>query len=147
LKGLTVPQKSFDNLVSLVYNAIASKTVVNFEAKKLRACSPILSQRRQIELFVTTTIDDINAGTFRPAKYTDPRGCQRFTLLPVCSMQATHIQLDRYTFAYILRRAGLYTGGSISEEQFRQICWQNFDFQAFGIRSIEDLAQEHMEFR
>ena len=136
MKGLTVPQKSFDSLVSLAHNAIESKSHTNFAAKKLRTCTPILSRRPQIEIFVTTTIDDINAGTFRPAKYTDPKGCRRFTLFPVCSMQP-----------YLTRRAGLYTGGAMTEEQFRQICWQNFDFQVLGIESIQDLSQERMEFR
>ena len=147
MKGLTVPQKSFDSLVSLAHNAIESKSHTNFAAKKLRTCTPILSTRPQIEIFVTTTIDDINAGTFRPAKYTDPEGCRRFTLFPICSMQAAHIQLDRYTLPYLTRRAGLYTGGAMTEEQFRQICWQNFDFQVLGIESIQDLSQERMEFR
>ena len=91
-------------------------------------------------------MQEINADTFRPLKYTDTKGSRKFTLLPVCSMQATHIQLDRATFPYILRRAGLYTGTAMSEETYRQVCGQHLNLQFLGIQSIEDFSQERLEF-
>jgi hypothetical protein len=147
LKAYVIPKRSFDSLVSHAHTAISKQASVDFGSKKLRGCGPILSKQDRVNHFVSTTIDEINAGIFQPAKYTDPKGCRRFTLLPICSMQATHIQLDLQTFPYILRRAGLYTGSNMTEERYRQICWQNFNFQVLGINSIEDLSQERMEFR
>jgi hypothetical protein len=143
-EGLCHPKSSFDSLVSHAYTAISKQAP---GSKKLRSCGHILSKQDRIDSFVSTTIYEINAGILQPAKYTDPKGCRRFTLLPICSMQATHIQLDLQTFPYILRRAGLYTGSNMTEERYRQICWQNFNFQVLGINSIEDLSQERMEFR
>ena len=147
LKGLSVPTRSFDCLTSHVDNAIRRKTSVNFEARKLRECRHILAKQEQIAQLVTTTVEEISNGSFRPAKYTDPKNCRRFTLLPLCSMQATHISLDKQTFPNILRLAGLYTGGPLDERRYREICFQHFNFQNLGIQSIEDFSRAGIEFR
>ena len=147
LKGLSVPKSSFDSLTLHVDNAIRRSTSVNFEARKLRECRHILAKQEPIAQFVTTTIEEISTGSFRPAKYTDPKNCRRFTLMPLCSMQATHISLDKKTFPNILRRAGLSTGSGLDEQRYREICFQYFNFQNLGIHSMEDFSREGIEFR
>lgn len=147
LKGLSVPKNSFDCLTSHVDNAIRRRTSVNFEAKKLRRCRQILAKQKQIVQLATTIKEKIRTGTFRPAKYTDPKNCRRFTLLPLCSMQATHISLDKKTFSYILRRAGLYTGEDLDERKYRQIVFQHFNLQILGINAVEDFSRVGKEFK
>ena len=124
-----MPKRSFDSLTSQVDNAISRKTFVNFEAKKLRQCSNILAKQEQISQLVATTVQEISNGSFRPAKHTDPKNCRRFTLLPLCSMQATHISLDKETFPNILRLAGLHTGGALDERRYRDFAFNTSTFK------------------
>jgi hypothetical protein len=107
----------------------------------------ILEKREGIQDFVDSTVQAIEAGTFRPEKYTDPKGSRKFTLLPMFSMQAGHIPLDAETLPTILRRSGLTTHVTMSEEDFLRTVWQNFDFTHLGFESVEDLATQNVEWR
>jgi hypothetical protein len=62
-------------------------------------------------------------------------------------MQAGHIQLDLETLAPILRRAGLVTRRTLSEEEFLRVIWQNFDFTHIVFERVEDLFIQGIEWR
>src|ERR1700709_762835 len=81
MKCRTIPSRSFDSLVVNACNAIAKQDSINFETKKLRSCSSILNKRDEIDLFVSTTMQEINADTFRPLKYTDTKGSRKFSIV------------------------------------------------------------------
>jgi hypothetical protein len=74
----------------------------------------ILQHREAIQDFVTGTRRELEEGTFRPEKYTDPKASRKFTLLALFSFQAGHIQLDAKTLPLILGRAGLISRQSLS---------------------------------
>ncbi|CAO3692933.1 unnamed protein product [Umbelopsis ramanniana] len=115
LEGLSVPTKSIDSLMSHVDNAIRRKTSVNFEARKLRECRHILDKQEHIAQLVTTTVEEISNGSFRPAKDTDPKICRCFTLLPLCSMQATYTAVPMTpTNIYRLSAEGSITQKNLS---------------------------------
>jgi hypothetical protein len=61
--------------------------------------------RTAIDDFAQEMIDDLEAGTFAPEKYTGPAGSRQFTFAPIFSWQLGHTQLDKYTFPPILRQS------------------------------------------
>lgn len=106
-----------------------------------------MDRQVQIRNLVTLIIGELQAGTFRPEKYTDPKGSRKFTLLPVKSLQAGHIALDLATLPRILRAAGLTTTTVMSQEEFERQLWRNFDFTHLGFESFEDLFTEDIQWR
>ena len=133
------------SLKSAVNTAINGRTPMHYGRNTQLDC--ILEKREGIQDFVDSTVQAIEAGTFRPEKYTDPKGSRKFTLLPLFSMQAGHIPLDAETLPTILRRSGLATRVTMSEEDFLRTVWQNFDFTHLGFESVEDLATQNVEWR
>ncbi|CAO3682968.1 unnamed protein product [Umbelopsis ramanniana] len=136
--GTFVPKRVHSSIEAVVYTAIQRRTDVVFGRRQ--AHNAIVDKLDQIRGFVTQTIDDINAGIFRPPKYTDPKGSRKFTLLPVKSLQVGHIALDATTLPIILRAAGLTTRRrDLPQDEFERLVWQNFDFTHLGFASLEDL--------
>jgi hypothetical protein len=68
-------------------------------------------------------------------------------LLPVKSLQASHIALDAKTLPVILRAAGLTRRRKLPQEEFERVVWQNFDFTHLGLASLEDLSTEDIQWR
>ena len=128
-----------------MYTAINDRTSIHYGRRTQQ--NAILLKRDQIQDFIDNTARELEAGTFRPEKYTDPKGSRKFTLLPMFSMQAGHIQLDLETLPPILRRAGLVTRRTLSEEEFLRAVWQNFDFTHIGFERVEDLFTQAIEWR
>jgi hypothetical protein len=128
-----------------VHTAIQGRTNIEYGRRTLH--HSILSERDQVQEFVDSTIRSLEAGTFRPEKYTDPKGSRKFTLLPLISMQAGHIPLDMQTLPLILRRAGHTRRRHLSEEEFTRLVWQNFDFTHLGFQSFEDLFTQDIQWR
>ena len=127
-----------------MYTAINDRTSIHYGRRTQQ--NAILVKRDQIQDFVDNTARELEADTFRPEKYTDPKGSRKFTLLPIFSMQAGHIQLDLETLPPILRRAGLVTRRTLSEEGFLRAVWQNFDFTHIGFERVEDLFTQDIEW-
>ena len=55
------------------------------------------SQMSSINALITKVIPKINAKTFKPKTFTDPRGCRRFTMVPIHSLRNRHICIDYQT--------------------------------------------------
>jgi hypothetical protein len=128
-----------------VYTAINDRSSIQYGRRTQQ--NVILLKRDQIQDFVDNTARELEAGTFRAEKYTDSKGSRKFTLLPIFSMQAGHVQLDLETLPPILRRAGLITRRTLSEEEFLRVVWQNFDFTHIGFERVEDLFTQDIEWR
>jgi hypothetical protein len=128
-----------------VYTAINDRSSIQYGRRTQQ--NVILLKRDQIQDFVDNTARELEAGTFRAEKYTDSKGSRKFTLLPIFSMQAGHVQLDLETLPPILRRAGLITRRTLSEEEFLRVVWQNFDFTHIGFETVEDLFTQDIEWR
>ncbi|GAB5590927.1 hypothetical protein Unana1_05827 [Umbelopsis nana] len=62
------------------------------------------------------------------------------------SIQAGHIPLDAETLPQILKRAGLVPRRNLSEEDYVQAVWQNFDFSHIGFASLEQLSTEEVKW-
>jgi hypothetical protein len=128
-----------------VYTAINDRSSIQYGRRTQQ--NVILLKRDQIQDFVDNTARELEAGTFRAEKYTDPKGSRKFTLLPIFSMQAGRVQLDLQTLPPILRRAGLITRRTLSEEEFLRVVWQNFDFTHIGFERVEDLFIQDIKWR
>jgi hypothetical protein len=128
-----------------VYTAINDRSSIQYGRRTQQ--NAILLKRDQIQDFVDNTARELEAGTFRAEKYTDSKGSRKFTLLPIFSMQAGHVQLDLETLPPILRRAGLITRRTLSEEEFLRVVWQNFDFTHIGLERVEDLFIQDIKWR
>jgi hypothetical protein len=128
-----------------VYTAINDRSSIQYGRRTQQ--NVILLKRDQIQDFVDNTARELEAGTFRAEKYTDSKGSRKFTLLPIFSMQAGHVQLDLETLPPILRRAGLITRRTLSEEEFLRVVWQNFDFTHIGFERVEDLFIQDIKWR
>jgi hypothetical protein len=139
---LTRPFRAWDQLciqqstTAQVYSMAAELSIMQF-----------CSRETKFKTWSTTQWEQLKAGTFRPKKYTDPKGSRKFTLLHMFSMQAGHIQLDLETLPPILRRAGLVIRCTLSEEEFLRVIWQNFDFTHIGFERVEDLFTQDIEWR
>ena len=97
--------------------------------------------------FISETSTAIDQKTFRPMKYTDPKGARRFTLLPVYSFQLRHISLDNQSFSHILHEAGLRSTGSIiSNKVAREEYFRLFNMARIGYPTLESLQTEKCEF-
>ncbi|KAG0169462.1 hypothetical protein DFQ30_003588 [Apophysomyces sp. BC1015] len=85
--------------------------------------------------------------TFRPLKYTDPRGCRRFSILPIYSFQCRHVTVDRQALGKLLRDAGTSPQHSVlSPEEARRIYFDMFWMKKIGYSTIESLSTENSVF-
>jgi hypothetical protein len=55
------------------------------------------------------------------AKYIDPRGGRLFAMVHVYSFQLPHATFYQQTFTPILRRANLFRGRQLSQDELRHI--------------------------
>ena len=110
-------------------------------------CKALTIEHRQaFEKLAVDTKAEIANKSFRPEKFTDPRGARLFTMVPIYSFQLRYTDFNQQTFMPVLRKAGLFRGGKISHEQLRRVIWQNFNFQKIGFHSEESLKTERKEF-
>jgi hypothetical protein len=146
VKGVALPKKVFDSLRESIYLSLKKKTNLVY-GKKVSRCTLITPEYYQrFDNFVTVTKDALASNTFCPEKYTDPKGARLFCLLPVYSFQLRHVQFDERTFLPLLRKAGLFKGTKIKQEQLQRIIFQNFDFQKIGIQNEESLNLSKRQF-
>jgi hypothetical protein len=146
VKGVALPKKVFDSLRESIYLSLKNKTNLVY-GKKVSSCTLITPEHYQrFDNFVTVTKDALASNTFCPEKYMDTKGARLFSLLPVYSFQLRHVQFDDQTFLPLLRKAGLFKGTKIKQEQLQRIIFQNFDFQKIGIQNEESLNLSKRQF-
>ena len=144
--GVFVPVSIFNSIKATVYSAIKNRGYVNFANSVLRHRNVTLGHRQAICDFAQTTIDAIESNTFAPEKFTDPKGCRRFTLTPIHSFQLRNIPLNKQTLHSIATRAGLPYSWRISNEDFSRYLYQLFDFSTIGFHTLESLRTDQVEF-
>ncbi|GAB5585820.1 hypothetical protein Unana1_00720 [Umbelopsis nana] len=134
LAGTLVPKNALPSLNAAVHTAINGSTTLPYSRRIQH--SAILPKRDLVENFVNTTVRELESNTFRPEKYTDPKGSRKFSLLPIFSMQAGHIALNKETLHTILRRAGLGIPIHCSEEDFLRVVWQILTSPILGTKVL-----------
>jgi hypothetical protein len=61
------------------------------------------TQMSCIKALISKVSTKIKSKTFRPKTYSDPKGCRRFTMLPVLSLQHRNIHIDYQTLCYLAK--------------------------------------------
>ena len=146
VKGVALPKKVFDSLRESIYLSLKNKTNLVY-GKKVSSCTLITPEHYQrFDNFVTMTKNALASNTFCPEKYTDTKGARLFSLLPVYAFSCAMSQFDDQTFLPLLRKAGLFKGTKIKQEQLQRIIFQNFDFQKIGIQNEESLNLSKRQF-
>ncbi|GAB5591742.1 hypothetical protein Unana1_06642 [Umbelopsis nana] len=67
-------------------------------------------------------------------------------MVPIYTFQLRHVQLDAKTWKSLLRKAGLFRGDQLKQEQLSEILWRQFDFSKIGIHNEEHLKTPRREF-
>jgi hypothetical protein len=75
-----------------------------------------MEEKIALDIFVYRTREDIVTKTFRPEKYTDPRGVRLYTILPIYSAQMRFIPLNKQALQNILKAINLE---SLAIEQWK----------------------------
>ncbi|KAI8393903.1 uncharacterized protein BYT42DRAFT_23285 [Radiomyces spectabilis] len=103
-KGKNLPKRVVSSMNVAVRDAIRNKTHLRIPFK----CKPTASDEyKRLMKFVEATKTAIQEECFKPLKYTDPKGCRRYSLLPVYSFQKRHIALDAQSFSKLLCSSGI----------------------------------------
>ena len=139
-------KKVFESILVSLYQAIKKECLPVYGVKALRCNKLTADHFTEFHGFVQRTTDQIRAKTFRPSKYTDPRGTRRFTMVPIYTFQLRHVQLDANSWTSLLRKAGLFRGAQLKQEQLSEILWRQFDFSKIGIHNEEQLKTPRREF-
>ncbi|GAA5798102.1 hypothetical protein HPULCUR_003502 [Helicostylum pulchrum] len=93
-------------------------------------------EKTSLDRFVEETRDSIATNTFRPEKYTDPRGARLFTMISLYSTKMRYIPINRVALAKLLRNHGIT---NIPTKSMTQLCWEAFDMSKIGFESFDQL--------
>lgn len=141
----TLSKKLFSSVEVAVYSAIRQKKDLQM-SKSFKTPLPNDCLAR-LKKFIDDTSAAIDQGTFRPTKYTDPRGSRRFTLLPVYSFQMRHITLDNQALSHLLFKTGIKkTATLLSNDAARQAYFEFFDMAKIGYPTLDSLQSERCMF-
>jgi hypothetical protein len=79
-----------------------------------------MEHKQAIQNLVTETHIQIASYSFQPLQYTDPE-------VAVCLRWCLYIAFNQQIIMPILRRANLFRGRQLSQDELRHIIWQNFE--------------------
>ncbi|KAL1932327.1 hypothetical protein VTP01DRAFT_9383 [Rhizomucor pusillus] len=125
----------FSSLKVHIHNAInLHKSLVLPKSFTAPLPEPVM---KDIKTFIEETSTELKNGTFRPLKYTNPRGARRFTLLPLYNFQARHVSMDLQAFSKLLLDSGLRIkkDGQVTQETAKQGYFRIFDMAKIGCKT------------
>ncbi|KAF7723475.1 hypothetical protein EC973_001986 [Apophysomyces ossiformis] len=100
-----------------------------------------------VQEFVKSTTSAIENKTFCPLKYTDPRGCRRFTLLPVYSYLCRHITIDFQALEKLLSSANIAHEKAVpTASEASQIYFDLSKMKDIGYQTLDSLETEKSVF-
>jgi len=140
-------RRTRQGIEAAIYIAINQKSDLQLGWKVLKSAAVTTEVIQAITNFVNQTKISISGRTFRPEKYTDPKGVRLFTLLPVYSFHPRYIQIDGIVLGKLLVDASLETQQNCADDDMTsRRFWQYFDMTRIGMQNFEDLNTDRQKF-
>ena len=140
-------RRTRQGIEAAIYIAINQKSDLQLGWKVLKSAAVTAEVIQAITNFVNQTKISISGRTFRPEKYTDPKGVRLFTLLPVYSFHPRYIQIDGTVLGKLLVDAGLETQQNCADDDMTsRRFWQYLDMTRIGMQTFEDLNTDRQKF-
>ena len=136
----STPKEKFVNRNFTKQTKISKKTMNEVSKSKGRDLTS--EEKLILDRFVEDTREEIITNTFRPSKYTDPRGARLFTVLPVYSLQVRHVPINEKVLKKLLKNQGV----NYKNKSYPRICFDTFNMKKVGFQDFEQLEGDKKKF-